>query len=423
MKVSLDYGRTGLTVDLPDRNVSAVLRIHPPPPLPDPEGAVAEALRAPRGCPPLSELARSARNACVVICDVTRPVPNRTILPPLLACLERSGLARDDITLLVATGSHRPNVGEELAEMIGADLANAYRVVNHHAAAEEEHAFVGTTRQGVDAYVDKTYLAADLKVLTGLIEPHFMAGYSGGRKVVCPGLTALKTIHSFHSPALLEDERADNGILDGNPCHEMALEVARLAGVDFSVNVLIDEDRRITGVFAGELEAAHRAGVDFANRIFRVGTAEPVDIVVTTNAGYPLDVNFYQAVKGLVGALPILKPGGTVIIAAALSEGIGGPEFQELLFEMTDVESFMQKILQPGFFVKDQWEVEMFCRVLRKAEVFFFTEGVSPEVLQKCLVTPIPSVEEGMARALAKHGPDARIAVIPSGPYVIPYVE
>jgi nickel-dependent lactate racemase len=307
--------------------------------------------------------------------------------------------------------------------MIGADVARHYRVVNHNARADDEQQYVGDTRQGVAACVDQLYVQADLKIVTGLVEPHFMAGYSGGRKVVCPGITSLKTIHTFHSPALLEDPRADNGVIEGNPCHEMSLEVARLAGVDFSVNVVIDENRLITGIFAGDLEAAHAASVEFANTIFKVGCPEVVDIVVTTNAGYPLDTTFYQAVKGMVGALPILQDGGTILCVSSLSEGIGSPEFTKLMFEMTDVDSFMKMILTPGFFVKDQWETEMLCRVLRKAEVYLFGEGLPAEDLARCMVTPITSVEEGLAKALAKHGPDARIAVIPPGPYLIPYVS
>lgn len=422
MQIRLPYGRTGLIAELPDANIAAILNINPQPPLPDQIGAVAEALRQPIGSPSLADLARRASKACVVVCDVTRPVPNQTILPPLLECLESNGLAHQDITLLIATGTHRPNEGPELEEMVGAEIARRYRVVNHNARADGEQQYVGDTRQGVAAYVDRVYMQADLKIITGLVEPHFMAGYSGGRKVVCPGITSLKTVHTFHSPALLEDPRADNGILEGNPCHEMALDVARLAGVDFSVNVVIDENRLITGVFAGELEAAHAASVEFANTIFRVGCPEAVDIVVTTNAGYPLDTTFYQAVKGLVGALPILKDGGAIVCASSLSEGIGSPEFTQLMFEMTDVDSFMRKILTPGFFVKDQWEVEMLCRVLRKAQVYFFSEGLPAEDLARCMVTPVGSVEEGIAQALAKHGADARIAVIPPGPYLIPYL-
>ncbi|NUQ01835.1 MAG: nickel-dependent lactate racemase [Armatimonadetes bacterium] len=421
MRIDFEYGRQGLAVDLPDERLRAVLRLNPMPPLADQEGGVAAALRTPLGCQPLAELARGRRDACIVICDITRPVPNQRILPSLIATLEEAGIPSERITILIATGNHRPNEGDELVEMIGADIAARYRVVNHHSEVDEEQAYLGESRHGVGIYVDRTYVDADLKIITGLIEPHFMAGYSGGRKIVCPGLISLKTVHYFHSPALLEDERATNGVLSGNPLHEFALEVCERAGVDFSVNVVIDENRDICGVFAGALEPAHAAGVAFCDQVCRVEVDEPAEVVVTSSAGYPLDTTFYQAVKGMVGALPALKPGGTVIIAAELSEGIGSEEFSRLLFAAPDHESFMADILDPGFvFTKDQWEVEMLCRVLRRGQVMVVSDKVPAEVLNKCLVTAMPSVEAAVAAALARHGERAGIIAIPSGPYCIP---
>lgn len=422
MRVRLEYGRSGLEVELPDENVKGVLRARHAPPLENPRRALEQALQGPIGCPPLADLARGKRSACIVVCDITRPVPNAVILPPLLRTLEESGMAREDITILIATGMHRPNEGEELVEILGPEIPRLYRVVNHHCDRDEEQVYVGRTSRGVDVYVDRTYVEADLKVITGLIEPHFMAGYSGGRKVVCPGITSLKTVQYFHSPALLEDPRATNGVLEGNPLHEMSLEVCRLAGVDFSLNVVIDEERRITGVFAGELEAAHEAGVRFVDGQVRVAAPEPADVVITTNGGYPLDATFYQAVKGMVGALPVVKEGGVVLIASELSEGIGSPEFRRLLYEMKDWQSFVEMILQPGFFVKDQWEVEMLCKVLRKAEVWLYSHCLPPQEARRIHVTPVPSVEEGVAQALQRFGPRASLLVIPAGPYIIPYV-
>lgn len=421
MQIELEYGRHGLLAELPDTNLAAVLELNPKTPLPDQVGAVEQALREPIGSRPLAELAEGRRDACIVICDVTRPVPNQKILPAIIATLEGAGIASERITILIATGNHRPNEGEELVEMIGADLAARYRVVNHHSDVDEEQVFLGHGRRGAEIWVDRTFVAADLKIITGLIEPHFMAGYSGGRKIVCPGLISMKSVNYFHSPALLEDERSTNGQLDGNPLHEFALEVCEHAGVDFCVNVVINADRDICGVFAGALEPAHAAGVAFCDGVCRVPCAEPAEIVLTTSAGYPLDATFYQAVKGMVGALPALKPGGTVIIAAELSEGIGGPEFTRMLFEASDHESFMRQIQDPNWtFVKDQWEVEMLCRVLRRGDVMVVAAGVPAGDLNRCLVTAMPSVEEAVSAALAKHGAGSRIIAIPSGPYCIP---
>ncbi|MDW8368024.1 MAG: nickel-dependent lactate racemase, partial [Abditibacteriales bacterium] len=291
---------------------------------------------------------------------------------------------------------------------------------NHHARADEEQQFIGETSNGAPAFIDRTYLQADLKILTGLIEPHLMAGYSGGRKLVCPGIAGWRTIKVFHSPALLEHPRATNGVLDGNPVHQMSLEIARMAGADFILNVTLDEPRRITGVFAGEMETAHLAGVEAVNKMVKVDIGAPADIVVTTSAGYPLDTTFYQAIKGLVGALPAVKQGGTLIMAASLSEGLGSAEFAQLCLQMGSVEAFTQKLLDPDFFVFDQWQAEELVKVLRHCEVMIYSDGVDHDTLRQCLVTPIDSVEDGIRYALDKHGRDARIIVIPEGPYVLP---
>jgi nickel-dependent lactate racemase len=421
MHVELEYGRRGLTVDLPDDRVRGVLRLRPASPLPDESGAVRAALRDPLGSPALRTLAAGRRDACIVICDVTRPVPNQVILPQIIAELEAAGIPSDQITILVATGNHRPNEGPELIEMVGAAIAENYHVVNHHSEADEEQVYLGDSSGGVGIYVDRTYVESDLKIITGLVEPHFMAGYSGGRKIVCPGLISFKSVYYFHSPALLENECATNGVLAGNPLHAFALEVCAAAGVDFSVNVVIDEQRHICGVFAGELEQAHAAGVAFCDEVCKVPFDEPAEIVVTSSAGYPLDATLYQVVKGMVGALPALKPGGTVIIAAEMSEGIGSREFRHMLFDAADHESFMRQILHhEHVFTKDQWEVEMLCRVLRAGNVMVVGEGVPAEDLNRCLVTAMPSVEAAVEAALAEHGPQAGILVIPSGPYCIP---
>ncbi|MCC7495414.1 MAG: nickel-dependent lactate racemase [Fimbriimonadaceae bacterium] len=421
MKIDLEYGRRGLTCERPDDRVAAVLQLNSVPPAADQQGAVRAAVRDPFSARPLRELAVGRRDACIVICDVTRPVPNQTILPVLLDELAAGGIPRERVTILIATGNHRPNEGAELVEMIGQEIADTVRVVNHHSEVDAEQAYLGDSAQGVPILVDRTYAEADLKILTGLVEPHFMAGYSGGRKIVCPGLVSLKTVHYFHSPELLESPRATNGVLQGNPLHEFALEVCQRVGVDFTVNVVIDAERRICGVFAGELLAAHAAGVAFCDRGCRVEFATPADIVVTSSAGYPLDTTFYQVVKGMVGALPALRPGGTIIIAAEMAEGLGSPEFAEMLFAASDHASFMAQILAPEWtFTKDQWEVEMLCRVLRQGRVVVVSQGVDAATLERCLVSAAPTVEAAVAAALAEYGPAARIIAIPSGPYCIP---
>jgi nickel-dependent lactate racemase len=422
MRLKLDYGRTGLEVELPDERVVGPLQIQPAPPLENPGAAVRERLARPTGTPPLSELARGRKSACILICDITRPVPNSLLLPPILETLEASGIPRDQILILIATGLHRPNEGAELVELVGPEIAANYRVENHHGKVLEEHTFLGTTARGVPVWIDSRYVEADLKITTGLIEPHLMAGYSGGRKLICPGIAALETVKVWHGPDFLEHPNADCGILQGNPVHEENTLIGWLAGCDFIVNVTLDKDRQITSVVAGDMEQAFLEGVEFCRRVVKAEIPEACDIVVTSSAGYPLDTTFYQAVKGLTGALPIVKQGGTIIIAASLSEGIGSPEFQRLFTENESLEGFVQRIMGKDYFVMDQWQLEELAKVCRKAKVKFVSDGLPSETLQKLFVETAPSVEQAVADSLAEYGPEARVAVIPKGPYVLPAV-
>jgi nickel-dependent lactate racemase len=419
MRVKLDYGRTGLEVELPEQTIGP-LEIRTAEPIREPETAVWQALRQPIGTPPLTELARGRRNACVVVCDITRPVPNRILLPPILQTLEEAGIQRQSILILIATGLHRPNLGAELEEMLGAEIVSRYRIENHYGKRLHEHSFLGYSPRGVPVYIDRRYVEADLKITTGLIEPHLMAGYSGGRKVICPGLAALETVKFWHGPDFLEHPRADCGIVDGNPVHEEATAIARLAGCDFIVNVCIDSQRRITWIGAGDMERAWQQGVQFCEQLVRVPVPEPVDVVVTTAAGYPLDTTWYQAIKGLTGALPIVKRGGTIILAASLSEGVGSPEFYRLILENPDIRRFKQRILGRDYFVLDQWQLEELAKVLERCRVKVVSDGLSAEVLRQCHVEPAASVEQAVAEALNEYGPNARLAVIPKGPYVLP---
>lgn len=422
MNITLDYHKSGLEVSVPDENLAAVLNMRETPPLNDPVAATREALKQPVAGPPLAEIARDRRNACVVVSDITRPVPHDIILPPLLECLERSGIRPADITLLVATGLHAPMDAEQLRETLTGDVVDRYPVVNHVARNGNEQKDLGFTSTGIPIRVDRKYVESDLKVLTGLIEAHFMAGYSGGRKLVAPGLVGVETIEHLHGPGILEHPNATTGVLDGNPLHEAALEIARRAGVDFILNVAMDEDRRITGVFAGELDRAHRQGVRHVDGMVVSAVEEPVDIVVTSSAGYPLDTTFYQTVKGMVGVLDILKEGGSIVIAAGCADGIGSAEFEDLLRKTTDIDAFIHSIQQPGVFTIDQWEIEELVKALKKGRVYLYTDGLDDDDVRDCLVEPVPSVEAGIESALKRHGAGATIVVVPRGPYVIPRV-
>jgi nickel-dependent lactate racemase len=419
MQVRLEYGRTGLTVDLPDRNVVKCLAYRPAAPLDDPVAAVHARLAGPTGSPPLAEVARGRKDACIVICDVTRPVPNAVLLGPILETLEAAGIPRDRILILVATGLHRPSTPDEMVEMVGPRIAAGYRIENHHGQQRDEHAYLGESPRGVPIWIDRRYVEADLKITVGLIEPHFMAGFSGGRKLICPGIAALETIRAWHSPRFLEHPNARNGCLVDNPVHEENTWIARRAGCDFIVNCVIDARRRILSVVAGDMEAALAKGIRFVRPIVTDTVPEPVDVVVTTSAGYPLDMTFYQAVKGMVTALEIVKPGGTIILAASLGEGIGSPEFQSLFDDNPTLEGFTERIARGDHFVMDQWQLEELAKVRRKASVKLVSDGLPAETLRRLFVQPVATVEAAVNEALAEHGPNATIAVIPEGPYVV----
>ncbi|HXT57960.1 MAG TPA: nickel-dependent lactate racemase [Pirellulales bacterium] len=422
MRFHLEYGRTGLEIELPGDRVVRSLAYKDAPPLPDPAAVLAQRLAQPTGTRPLAELARGRQTACILICDITRPVPNELILTPLLAALEAAGIARQAITILVATGLHRPNEGEELVELVGRRIYENYRIENHHGKVLDEHVYLGDSPRGVPIWLDRRYVEADLKIAVGLIEPHLMAGFSGGRKLICPGIAALETVKVWHGPDFLEHPKADCGILEGNPVHEENTWIGRRAGCDFIVNVVIDAQRRPLCFVAGDMVEAFEEGVAFVRRVVTDTVPEPVDVVVTCSAGYPLDTTFYQSVKGMTGALPIVKQGGTIILAASLSEGIGSPEFEQLFAEHPSLDVFVERILGKTYFKMDQWQLEELAKVRRKAKVKMVSDGLPAATLDRLFVESAPSVEAAVAESLAEYGERATLAVIPKGPYVLAQV-
>jgi nickel-dependent lactate racemase len=422
MNNTLDYVKTVHDVTLPDeRLIAPPLAIRPAPPLADPEGALAEALRDPVGTKPLAELARGKKTACVVICDITRPVPNKYILSQVLRTIEGAGVPRAGITVLIATGLLRPNEGAEWVELVGEEVAKNYRCENHHGKARDEHDFLGTTPNGVPAWIDNRYTRAELKITTGLIEPHLMAGYSGGRKLICPGIAALETVRVWHGPRFLQHPKADCGSVDGNPVHEENTRIAQMAGCDFIVNVCLDGKRRVTWVGAGDMIKAWERGVQFCRDVVKASVPKPCDVVVTSCAGYPLDTTWYQAVKGLTGALPIVRKGGTIVLAASLTEGLGSPEFQQRLKEYEEQDRYAKPATGDTCDM-DEWQLVMLNKVLAHCRVKVVSGGLPADVLRRCRVEPAESVEAAVAEALAEYGPGATVAVIPKGPYVLPVV-
>jgi len=420
MHITLKYGTEGLPLEIQETpGFIGVLAPAEPDPLADPAAAVERGLTAPLGAAPLAEIARGRTSACVVISDSTRPVPNTLLLPPILRTIEASGVPRERICILVATGIHRPSTAGEVVKLVGPELARAYRVVDHLSKVPEDMVEVGRIRGEVPALVNRHYVDAGLKILTGFIEPHLWAGYSGGRKSILPGISSIDTLQFMHGPEMVAHPNTVYGKLDGNPFHEAGLEVMALAGADFVVNVTLDTCKRVTGVFAGDPVRAHRQGCDFLGRHCVRELDAPLDFIVTTNAGAPLDCNLYQTVKGITGAAPAVKPGGDILIASQCIEGAGSPEYREILERVDSPEAFLNRIMAKEFFIPDQWCAQETYQVIKDRRVWIYSEGFSAAELERYHFRPVTDVAEGVRELLSRHGPDARWAVVPDGPMLI----
>src|SRR5215510_15023270 len=327
MKVKLAFGRDGAEVDLPSHVQVNVLEPKFAAAVSSADAALAEALRQPIGSPALRDLAWGKKTAAISICDITRPAPNRVVLPHVLATLEQAGIPRSGITILIATGLHRAATEQELQTIVGPEILTHYTVVSHDARDAASHADLGTTRSGTRVLIDRRFIESDLHISLGFIEPHLMLGFSGGRKLVAPGLAGEETIKRLHSPLFMRDPRAVEGSIDENPLHRELLEIARMARHDFIVDVALTRSRQIARVFAGDPFLAHATGVEFVRSSTLALLDEAVDAVITTSAGYPLDLTYYQAVKGVTAASHIVKLDGTILLTAACQEGLGSPEF------------------------------------------------------------------------------------------------
>lgn len=421
-RIFIRYGRGELPLDVPLDVTSDVLRLNALPVLADADEAIEKSLQQPIGCVSLREMARERESACVVICDVTRPVPNERILTPLLRELEAAGMAREKIVILIATGLHRPNLGDELKEVVGASIAANYRVVNHDAQDSTTHTSLGRIEfgdnQNAQVALSTLYMQSDLKIAVGLIEPHYMAGYSGGRKVICPGVASAETLLQFHSAAMIAHPASRSGNLKNNPVHAMSRAVAKASGLDFICNVTLSEAREITGVFSGQMDAAHEAGIALVDKQSKV-SCRAADIVVCSNAGYPLDATVYQMSKGMEAAACAAKTGATLILAASLTEGLGGKVFTSLCESAHSPQDFLQRLKTTPVQI-DQWGLQKHMQLVSRFEVMVISDGLSPEALRKIWVKPMPDLNAALDAALEKHGRNALVNVIPEGPYVLP---
>ena len=423
MIVELRYGRGGLPVTLPPECQVTVVRKPAVPVLADAPAAVAEAIVHPVEAPPPRALAAGCRTACILVCDVTRPVPNGLFLRPLIEEILAAGVPRTGIVVLVATGLHRPNEGAELARVVGDEwVLRNVRVENHFARNDADHVHLGVTRgRGTPVGLDRRFVQADLRIATGLVEPHFMAGYSGGRKVVVPGVAHEDTIRTLHNHRFMAHPKAVQANLDGNPLHEEQLEIVRMLGDVYALNVVIDEDRRPAFVNFGEIVASHLRAVDFAHRCCTVSLPRRFHTIVTSAAGYPLDQTYYQTVKGMVTPMDVLEGGGTLIVASACAEGFGSEGFraaQERLVR-NGREGFLREIESKPLADVDAWQTHMQTKPQETARVQLYSDGLGEADRTLTGVELVESVSEAVLASMARSG-DRGVAVIPEGPYVVP---
>jgi nickel-dependent lactate racemase len=423
MQIKLLYGRKGLALDLPDDWDVTVVQKKTMPLINNPKDAVADALEHPVGCNKLPTIVSGKQRVCILICDITRPVPNGIILPVLVEQLISAGVERDHIQILVATGLHRPNENNELLEVIGDEwVAENIRIENHYARNDSDHVYIGKTKAGTPVKLDRRLVESDLRIAIGLVEPHFMAGYSGGRKIITPGVAHKDTITFLHSATFMEHPRAANCVLDGNPLHQEQLEIVEMIGGALAINAIIDDNRQLSYINFGDIIESHKEAIEFLRPYSEVYVPQRFKTVVTSSAGYPLDKTYYQTVKGMVGAKEIMSPGGDLFIVSEISEGMGSPEYvaaQQKLIEL-GTNGFLESIKQKQHADIDEWQTEMQLKAMRAGTVRLFSDGLSTKDHALTGVEIVKNLEAAVIHSAQKH---KTLAVIPEGPYVMPFVE
>ena len=419
MKVRLAYGQGWLTIDLPDGRTTVIEPAHNPG-LPDEKGAVLKALANPIGAKPLREAIKPTDKVCIVFTDITRATPNERIIPWLLEHL--SNVPKENITLLNSTGTHRPNTKAELEKMLTTEVVRNYRVINHECEKHEDLVQLGTTRDGTPAMINRHVVEANVRIITGFIEPHFFAGFSGGIKGIMPGCAGLETIMSNHGAKNIGHPNSTFGVTAGNELWEELRDIALRVGQSFLFNVTLNEQRQITGVFAGDIIEAHKVGFEFVRRSAMQKVKSTFEVVVTTNSGYPLDLNLYQGVKGMSAGARILEPGGTLILACECREGVpANSPLDKLLRSASSSEEILAMLATPGFVRPEQWQAQIQALIQRRATVLLHS-SLPDEIVKTAFLTPCPDISAEVGRRLEQAGPNARVAVLPQGPLTIPYL-
>jgi nickel-dependent lactate racemase len=422
MDVKLDYGRHGLNVDLPER--THVIRPLHTPRVADEVIAIQNAIRNPIGTESLTNIVNPRDKICIVHTDITRATPNDRLLPVIIAELETAGIPSHNITLLNGLGTHRFQTDGELRQMLGDSIVDNYICMQHDSKDPDQLISLGQTSNGNPVRINKAYMDADVRILTGFIEPHLFAGFSGGPKAVLPALSGFESVGTNHSTANISHPKATWGVMSGNPIWEEMKEVALKTNPSFLVNVSLNEAQHITGVFAGEMLAAHAAGCAFVKDSAMVPVSQLYDIVITTNSGYPLDQSLYQSGKGMSAASKIVKEGGAIICVSACEDGIpdyGG--YLDLLQRGGSPDGVLDLVNQPGFMEHDQWQVQIQAMVQKRAEVYVYSDGLTDQQIQQALLNPCRDIPETVERLVRNFGPDATIAALPQGPQTIPFLE
>ena len=419
MNTELLYGQDGLKIDLPDNT----FMIEPKnlPKLKNEKESIRKALQNPIGTKSLKESVKTTDKVSIVISDITRPTPNDIMVPLLIEELNHVPL--ENFVIINGTGTHRDQTEEEFVQMLGQWVVDNIRIVNNHCHDKETLVNLGKSRFGCDIYLNKDYVESDFRIVTGFIEPHFFAGFSGGPKGIMPGIAGIETILTFHNARMIGDPLSTWGNMDNNPVQDMTREINRICKPDFMLNVTLNREKEITNVFAGELYEAHDKGCAFAKEHAMFRCDERFDVVITSNSGYPLDQNLYQAVKGMSAAHKIVKMGGSIIVASECSDGLPDHGNYSRIFELADTpQGLLDLINDPAFEMFDQWQVQKQAVIQVWADVYVYSK-LTEEQVSSTMLKPTDNIEETIKNLKLKYGKDLSIAVLPLGPLTIPYVE
>jgi len=419
--IRLAYGDVGLNLEV-DPSICTVVEPIFSPAAPDAAAALRSALREPVAGLPLRERVQRGQTVAISACDITRPQPRRLMIPIVLEELD-SVVNLEDVVILVATGTHRPNTEAELRQMFGDEVVDSVRVINHDARDDGSLSWQGRHGNAVPLWLAREWVQADVRITTGFVEPHFFAGFSGGPKMVAPGLAGLETVLTLHDAARIGDPRARWGVIDGNPIHDDVRAIAAATDVTFGLDVILNRDKQIVSAYGGDLFEMHAAAVGEARRLAMRPVPAPFDVVVTTNSGYPLDQNLYQSVKGMSAAYQVVRPGGVIICAAECRDGFPDHgSYRDLLASASSPEALLADIASRRETIPDQWQVQIQARIQADCQVIVHTSYLSDADLASVHLRQTADPSASVAAAVRAAGADARVCVLPEGPQTIPYL-